>query len=106
MTIDFNVISINPILIKTEKIRNNVALKKYLKTVCDYVLELNIAFNFPSYCHSSCQSQVLKRLTSQTRPFGHPLDDPLIFNLSSSNTREPKIQYQIQQVLLCKIYFS
>ncbi len=77
---------------------------RYLKSVCNYVLELYIGFNIPSYCHSFCQSQLMNRLTTETRPFGHPVHQPFTFILHRSNSHGSKIKYQINEILLCKTF--
>ncbi len=72
--------------------------------MCDYLIELHIAFNFPSYCGAICQSQEIQRLTSNTQPFGDPVDDSFIFITHSLNSIRSKIKFHIQQFYLCEFF--
>ncbi|CAF5031539.1 unnamed protein product, partial [Rotaria sp. Silwood1] len=73
---------------------------KSTKTLCDYVLQLYIGLNFPSYCDDACQALATKRLTFYSRPFGDPVDYSFIFTLSSLNSTKPPANLTIRHALL------
>ncbi|CAF1083469.1 unnamed protein product [Rotaria sordida] len=107
ITIDIDIISINVIITKIDKINENSSHKSR-KTVCNYVLQLYIGFDFPSYCNDVCQSEEIQRLTFRSRPFGNPVDSSFSFTLFSSKSSGAGTKFKIQQVLIYRssIYFN
>ncbi|CAF3555701.1 unnamed protein product [Rotaria sp. Silwood1] len=98
-TLDIDIISINSILKNHTIIKQNSSYKS-TKTLCDYVLQLYIGLNFPSYCDDACQALATKRLTFYSRPFGDPVDYSFIFTLSSLNSTKPPANLTIRRALL------
>ncbi|CAF2898677.1 unnamed protein product [Rotaria sp. Silwood2] len=107
VTINIDIISIDVIITKTTKTQQNSSHKSK-KTVCNYVLQLYIGFDFPSYCDDVCQSKEIRRLTFRSQPFGNPVDSSFTFTLFSSKLLGAVANLKIRQVVIYRssIYFN
>ncbi|CAF0838775.1 unnamed protein product [Adineta steineri] len=66
------------------------------KSICNYIIELHIGFNFSKNCDSTCQSIEIQRLTSKTQPFGSPARPLSLLTLYSSNSLTSNVAFFIQ----------
>jgi len=75
---------------------------KSTKLLCDYLLELFVGIDFPSYCNDDCHSVELRRLISNINLLN---DSELRFSVRKQNSKGTIIEYYIQNIVLCKFNY-
>ncbi|CAF0975087.1 unnamed protein product [Rotaria magnacalcarata] len=103
---NMNIISVNPIIKNNYTIESN-PFSRVRTSVCDYVLQLYIGFNFSPYCNDACQTKNIQLLTFTYKPFGDSLDHSFSIALYSPTSTTSTVVLNIYQFVIYQssIYF-